>query len=138
MDGSTSECGYRYLICSVEGSFDPGTKLAFKTPSGLKYFMQNYGLTIDKATVIENDMRSIGRGRTVQFYFKPRKVVCQFFWKLAEIPDGAKPFVALVNGNYVTNYAFDNGGETLIFKPNPNAADVYIPYDYEVCRKQFG
>lgn len=49
------------------------------------------------------------------------------FWKLSDIPAGAKPFKALSNGSMVDCY-FLNDGETIhIYRPNPNAKDVYKP-----------
>ena len=49
------------------------------------------------------------------------------FWKLSDIPDDAKPFKALSNGSIVDCY-FLNDGETIhIYRPNPNAKEVYKP-----------
>ena len=52
---------------------------------------------------------------------------CGGFWKLSDIPDDAKPFKALSNGSIVDCY-FLNDGETIhIYRPNPNAKEVYKP-----------
>lgn len=49
------------------------------------------------------------------------------FWKLSEIPDGAKKIKGLSNGNIVDCYIW-NDGETLhVYRPNPNAKEVYKP-----------
>ena len=49
------------------------------------------------------------------------------FWKLSDIPDDAKPFKALSNG-YIVDCYFLNDGETIhIYRPNPNAKEVYKP-----------
>lgn len=49
------------------------------------------------------------------------------FWKLSDIPENAKPFKALSNGSIV-NCFFLNNGETIhIYRPNPNAKEVYKP-----------
>lgn len=51
------------------------------------------------------------------------------FWKRGDIPNEAKPFKALSNGSIVTCY-FTNDGETInIFRPNPNAKEVYKPLE---------
>lgn len=49
------------------------------------------------------------------------------FWELSDVPTGAKPFKALSNGSIVDCY-FLNDGETIhIYRPNPNAKNVYKP-----------
>ena len=138
LDGQRSECGYRFTIRSAFSSGGFEFRVAFHTVAGLRYFMQSYGLTIDRTSVVLDDLRDIGRGRHVHFRFNPKRICRQYIWKRSEIPDGAKQFIALVNGSYVNNYAIDRGDEVLILRPNPNAKDIYIPYDYEVCRRQFG
>ena len=53
------------------------------------------------------------------------------FWKLSDIPDDAKPFKAPSNGSIVDCY-FLNDGETIhIYRPNPNAKEVYKPLSLE-------
>lgn len=53
------------------------------------------------------------------------------FWKLSDIPDDVKPFKALSNGSIVDCY-FLNDGETIhIYRPNPNAKEVYKPLSLE-------
>lgn len=63
------------------------------------------------------------------------------FWARTEVPAGAKPFKALSNGSIVTCY-FWNDGETIhIYRPNPNAKDVYKPLalnDHLAHRKIYG
>lgn len=56
---------------------------------------------------------------------------CGGFWKLEDLPEGAKPIKALSNGHIVTCY-FTNDGETIRFyRPNPNAHDIYKPLSVE-------
>ena len=53
------------------------------------------------------------------------------FWKREDIPAEAKPIKALSNGSIVTCY-FTNDGETIrMYRPNPNAKDVYKPLTTE-------
>lgn len=55
----------------------------------------------------------------------------KYFWKMEELPDGARPIKALCNGSIVDCY-FVNDGETIdIFRPNPNAKDIYHPLSVE-------
>ncbi len=54
------------------------------------------------------------------------------FWKREDVPAEAKPIKALSNGSIVTCY-FTNDGETIrIYRPNPNAKDVYKPLSTEL------
>lgn len=63
------------------------------------------------------------------------------FWKLADLPEGAKPIKALSNGSIVTCY-FTNDGETItMYRPNPNAKEIYkpLPLDLHLAhRKIYG
>lgn len=49
------------------------------------------------------------------------------FWTRSDLPADARPIKALSNGSIVTCY-FTNDGETIrMFRPNPNAKEVYKP-----------
>ena len=49
------------------------------------------------------------------------------FWKREQVPEGAKPIRLHSNGSIVTGYIL-NDGETLhVYRPNPNAKEVYKP-----------
>lgn len=134
MDGNTSECHYRFCIY---GDYSPGYA-AFRTVYGLKSFMRNYGLTIDKSSARIIDMRDIGRGRFVVFNFISRHIHDVYFWHKAEVPVHAEPFIGLENGNYVTLYAIRGDNETIIYRPNSNAKEVYRPLDYAACSRIYG
>ena len=136
MDGDTSECGYRFTISALQ-SFGCGYT-AYRTVAGLKYFMQNYGLVIDKSTVQMDDRRAIGRGRMMYFSFLPKQIIDVYFWAQEDVPKDAVRFVGLENGSYVNLYALDEGDTVRIYRPNPNAKSVYIPYEYEACMRLFG
>lgn len=49
------------------------------------------------------------------------------FWSLDEVPSGAKPFLGLSNGSIVTCYFVNDGRTISIYRPNPNAKEVYNP-----------
>ena len=73
-------------------------------------------------------------GGTYRKYSMNRKIDSRCdggFWKREDIPAEAKPIKALSNGSIVTCY-FTNDGETIrIYRPNPNAKDVYKPLTTE-------
>lgn len=51
------------------------------------------------------------------------------FWKLADLPDGVKPIKALSNGSIVTCYYLTMDDRIELYRPNPNAKEVYKPLD---------
>lgn len=53
------------------------------------------------------------------------------FWKIEELPEGVKPIKALSNGSIVTCYFRTLNDKIEIFRPNPNAKDVYKPLEIE-------
>lgn len=134
MDGSLSECGYRFCIIGYPGV----GYAAFRTISGFKYFMRAYGLAIDASTSRVIDLRDVGHGRRVVFDFVPRRIRDIYFWSKEELPPNAQPFVGLENGAYVTLYAIRGDGETMIYRPNPNAKEVYQCLDYLTCSRVYG
>jgi hypothetical protein len=52
---------------------------------------------------------------------------CQGFWSLDELPSGVVPFIGLSNGSLVTCYAANDGEKISLYRPNPNAKEVYKP-----------
>ena len=63
------------------------------------------------------------------------------FWDISDLPSDAQPIKALSNGSIVDCY-FTNDGETIsIYRPNPNAKNVYKPLstiDHIIHCKEFG
>ena len=49
------------------------------------------------------------------------------FWHLSELPDDVRPILGLSNGNLVTCYFRNDGKTVYIYRPNPNAEEVYKP-----------
>ena len=133
LDGKKSPCGYRFII-----QRDGTAWTAFKTVKGLKYFMEGYGLKLDPSQTEYCDCREQGCGRWVSGAFFPKKIDSVYFWKESDVPEGAKKHIALVNGSYVDCYIVDKGSEAIIYKPNPNAKEVYKPYVYAAMRAEIG
>ena len=73
-------------------------------------------------------------GGTYRKYSMSHKINSPYnggFWKREDVPAEARPIKALSNGSIVTCY-FTNDGETItIYRPNPNAKDVYKPLTIE-------
>ena len=134
MDGNLSECGYQFCVTGYAGI----GYAAFRTVSGFKYFLRAYGLSIDKSSVRVIDRRAVGQGRCMVFSFIPRRIYDVYFWHYEELPFDAKPFIGLENGSYVILYAVRGENETKIYRPNPNAKEVYHRLDYMECAKIYG
>ena len=49
------------------------------------------------------------------------------FWSLSELPREVKPFMGMSNGSLVTCYLYNDGKCLHIYRPNPNAKEVYKP-----------
>lgn len=50
------------------------------------------------------------------------------FWALEELPVGARKVTLMENGHNVTCYFTNDGTSIHLFRPNPNAKDVYRIY----------
>lgn len=55
------------------------------------------------------------------------------FWRVSDLPEGAKPFIAHENGSLCTCYFLrnDDEKEIVIFRPNPNSKEVYDAFSFE-------
>lgn len=133
LDGKLSQCGYKFIVQKEHGAWK-----AFRTEQGFRYFLENYGLKIDRRFTQLYDLREQGLGRTIVSQFYPKNISELYFWDMREIPEKARPVVQLVNGSYVHCYILDDGDNLIVYKPNPNAKDVYVPFDYWAVNKKIG
>lgn len=53
------------------------------------------------------------------------------FWKVEDLPDGVKPFKALSNGSIVDCYFLNDSKNITIYRPNPNAKEIYKPLEIQ-------
>lgn len=135
LDGATSECGYKYVITRGANAWT-----AYRTDNGFRNFLRAYGLKIDasKTELRLRDYGPIGKGRVITTYLHDKKVNDLYFWDIGKVPVTAKQSIALCNGSYVNCYADDHGDSVDFYRPNPNAKDVYIPYDYHAVAARIG
>lgn len=91
------------------------------------FFLETLGVTYEPATWWESPTLGIVREYLLSHvlrdggYFKGRD----------ELPVGSKPIKALSNGYLVTCYFFNDGRNVTLFRPNPNARNVYHPMTLE-------
>jgi|SRR5690625_2469624 len=136
LEGELPNHGYKHLILSGISNYT-----AFKTDAGLNQWLER-----TQAKVLEERVTEITR------VDHPREVIRhaslgdlaihdQLFWFLNEIPTGATPYIDLCNGSLVTCYWVNKGGVHHVYRPNPNAKEVYTPLPLEEHIKymsQFG
>ena len=135
LDGQTVGCGYKYIVTKDHGSWR-----AYRTAHGFKRFLDLFGLKINPTATELRDYRSIGHGRCIYMECYPKEVIdhCGFgFWDSSAVPMEAKHYIDVVNGSYVDCYILDTGDRVETFKPNPNAKNVYRPYDYWECARLY-
>lgn len=50
-----------------------------------------------------------------------------YFWSINELPEGCKKIKGYSNGSIVDCYFLKNGLDIIVFRPNPNATNIYNP-----------
>lgn len=131
LDGKKSDCGYKYIITR-----DGISWRACRNDNEFRYFLQNYGLKIDAKRTQVHDYRQYGKGRSITTSFCPHTINERYFWNMDEVPNNAIRFIGLENGSYVDCYSVIDADKTTIYRPNPNAKSVYLPYEYKEIVKR--
>lgn len=101
----------------------------FETMEQLDFFARMLGFTYE--LVEERNWRN-NTNNTYREYAISHKINSDYiggFWTLSDIPADAKPFKALSNGSIVTCYFVNDSKEITIYRPNPNAKEVYKPLE---------
>ena len=122
------EYGYKYII--------PDLNKAFKTDKGFKHFKEIYNLKVKDIEIL----KCKGCNEYIKkIYFKPITINEPLsFWKKEEIKKGMKHFMGLSSGSYVDCYYKHYRNYVLVMKPNPNAPEVYKPYNYLAMCEEWG
>lgn len=100
-----------------------GCPRAFRTRSGFYGFLKAFNLKPIKSSFEIHGQK----GKRYMCLSLAGKYKVVSFWHKADIPKGAKSFVGLSNGSYVTCYYADFDGWRVVYEPNPNAKEVYKP-----------
>lgn len=111
------EHGYKYLIRKGFYSYD-----AYKTDEGFEFFLNSRNLELVFKEEFENEEKGI-----VKIYDVIGSVDERLFWSMEEIPEEAEVFTGLSNGSLVECYYLHTGNGSVIYRPNPNAKEVYKP-----------
>lgn len=100
----------------------------FKTVEQLDFFAKLLGFTYEFIT----ERKWLNTDMIYQEYNISHCIDDKFyFWKLSDLPTDAKPIKALSNGSIVTCYFTNDGTKITIYRPNPNAKEVYKPLSLE-------
>lgn len=112
--------GYKYIITLDSISYE-----AYKTEKGFKFFVKSRNLKLIKTS----DQETKQYGRVETFTDEITTIDDRYFWELSDIPNNAVKFTGLSNGSLVDCYYLNEGNKTTIYRPNPNAKEVYKPLD---------
>jgi len=101
--------GYKYLLTDGATSWS-----AYRTDKGFEAFLQRGGLKLKRGS------------------WSPilnKQIEDRYFWRLSDIPDLDEciSYQDLCNGGLVTCYSHAAEDTVTIYRPNPNAKQVYNP-----------
>lgn len=102
--------GYKYLLTDGATSWS-----AYRTDKGFEAFLRRGGLRLKK-----NGYGLINLNKQIED---------EYFWKLSDIPnlDECVSYQGLCNGGLVTCYCHATEDKVTLYRPNPNAKQVYNP-----------
>jgi len=109
---------YKYLIRT---KYAQGYT-AYRTQKGFMDFMKRSNLKIKFVEKYHN--KEYGK---ILIYNLIGEVKDLLFWKMSELPEGVIKFKGLCNGSYVDCYYIHNENGSTVYRPNPNAKEVYNP-----------
>jgi len=97
----------------------------FQTVEQLDFFAKTLGFTYE----LTEEEKWMNTKKVYQKYRMSHdiKTADKRFWTFEDLPDGVKPIKALSNGHIVTCYYINTGDCIVIYRPNPNAKEVYKP-----------
>ena len=109
--------GYKYILSDFAG---------FRTKKEFESCLKNLNISLKFQETKVTDTN------VIKIYTAEKKITKKSFWKKEEV-EGFKKVVGLSNGYKVDCYIFYNidGINVEIYRPNPNAEEVYNEYDLD-------
>ncbi len=117
---------------------------SFYTLEGMREFIRHFGLHLTFIEAHDTDKQPGYKGRTgiVKRYairerfhdaecHKTEHGIFKYFWSLDEVPANAKPIKLLSNGSIVDGFTRREGDVINVYRPNPNAKEVYKPLELD-------
>lgn len=109
--------GYKYLIAGTT-AYE-----AFVTDKGFREWLARTKLKLEQIQVDE-ELEYLNISKIYRVLGVIKEVL---FWTMDEVPKDATHFKGLSNGSLVDCYCKPVTQGAIIFRPNPNAKDVYKP-----------
>ena len=66
-----------------------------------------------------------------------QNIVDRLFWTKDDLPEGAKPLFARINGDMVQCYVSNDGNTITMWRPNPNSKAVFKPLPFEEAKRYY-
>lgn len=123
MEKTKYDSDYKYLITRGAYSY-----CAFHTEKGFKSFLEIANINLDSVEPRTFESEENGKVNT---YFLDTIIEEKSFWSHDELPKEAICFKGLCNGSYVDCYYQHTDNGSIIFRPNPNAKEIYNPLSLE-------
>ena len=111
---------YRHILMKGMYSYT-----AFRTDKGLNDFIKRTGANFIK----HNEVMTADHGKVQCFVAENIEIQEKLFWKMEDIPEDAVKHTDLSNGSLVDCYYTNENNIYTVYRPNPNAKDVYKPMD---------
>ena len=109
---------YRHIL--TKGAY-PYT--AFRTDKGLNDFIKRTGTD----SIKQNEVMTADHGKVQWFAAENIEIQEKLFWKMEDIPENAVKYTDLSNGSLVDCYYTNENNIYTVYRPNPNAKEVYKP-----------
>ena len=98
---------------------------AFRTDKGLNDFIKRTGANFTK----QNEVMTADHGKVQSFIADNIEIQEKLFWRMEEIPKDAVKYIDLSNGSLVDCYYTNEKNVYTVYRPNPNAKEVYKPME---------
>ena len=98
---------------------------AFRTDKGLNDFIKRTGTNFIK----QNEVMTAEQGKVQSFIAENIEIQEKLFRTMEEIPENAVKYTDLSNGSLVDCYYTNVNNIYTVYRPNPNAKEVYKPME---------
>lgn len=109
---------YRHILTKDVYSYT-----AFRTDKGLNDFIKRTGTDFIK----QNEVMTADHGKVQCFVAENIEIQEKSFWNMEDIPNDAVKYTDLSNGSLVDCYYTRENETYTVYRPNPNAKEVYKP-----------